>query len=39
MVIGAITWPALFRDRFDKQAILPILDEIIAVFLAKYAGV
>lgn len=38
MVIGAITWPALFRDRFDKQAILPILDEIIAVFLAKYAG-
>ncbi len=37
MVIGAITWPALFRDHFDQQAILPILDEIIAVFLAKYA--
>ncbi len=37
MVIGAITWPALFRESFDKQAALPILDEIIMVFLAKYA--
>ena len=38
MVIGAITWPALFRDTFDRQAVLPILNEIIAVFLAKYGA-
>lgn len=36
LVIGAITWPALFREHFDKQAARPLLDEIIGVFLVKY---
>jgi TetR/AcrR family transcriptional regulator, regulator of autoinduction and epiphytic fitness len=36
MVVGAITWPALFADGIDKQAISPLLDEIIAMFLARY---
>jgi len=36
LVIGAITWPALFTDGIDKQAIKPMLDEIIDVFITKY---
>jgi len=38
LVIGAITWPALFTDGIDKQAIRPILNEVIAVFLARYSN-
>ena len=37
MVVGAITWPALFTDGIDKQAVPPMLDEVIAVFLARYS--
>jgi len=36
LVIGAITWPVLFTDGLDKQAMRPLLDEIINLFLAKY---
>ena len=36
LVVGGITWPVLFSDGIDKQSIKPILDEIIAVFLARY---
>ncbi len=36
LVIGAITWPVLFTDGIDKVAIKPLLDEVIAVFLARY---
>lgn len=39
LVIGAITWPALFTDGIDKQAVEPILDEVIAVFLARYGNI
>lgn len=38
LVIGAITWPALFTDGIDKQAIKPMLDEVIIVFLARYGN-
>ena len=37
MVVGAITWPALFTDGIDMQAVSPMLDEVIAVFLARYS--
>jgi len=39
LVIGAITWPALFTDGINKQAIKPMLDEIIVVFLARYSNI
>ncbi len=39
LVIGAITWPALFTDGIDKQAVKPILDEMIVVFLARYGNI
>jgi len=38
LVIGSITWPALFSDGIDKQTINPLLDEIINLFLTKYGG-
>ncbi|MBN2879054.1 MAG: TetR/AcrR family transcriptional regulator [Clostridia bacterium] len=36
MVVGAITWPALFSDGIDRKAAAPILNEMIAVYLSKY---
>jgi TetR/AcrR family transcriptional regulator of autoinduction and epiphytic fitness len=36
MVVGAITWPAIFSEGIDRQAVSPMLDELIAVFLARY---
>lgn len=36
MVVGAITWPALFSDGIKKETIQPMLDEIISVFLSRY---
>ena len=36
LVIGAITWPVLFTDGLNKEAVQPMLDEVIAVFLARY---
>jgi TetR/AcrR family transcriptional regulator of autoinduction and epiphytic fitness len=38
LVVGAITWPALFSTGMDKKAIKPMLDEVIAVFLARYGS-
>ena len=39
LVIGAITWPALFTDGIDRREIKPLLDEVIAVFLARYSNI
>ena len=36
LIIGAITWPVLFTDGFDKESTKPLLAEVIAVFLARY---
>ncbi len=36
MVIGSITWPALFTDGLNQEVITPLLNEIISIFLAKY---
>mgnify|MGYP000011531902 CR=1 FL=1 len=36
LVIGAITWPVLFTDGLDKESTEKMLDEIIALFLARY---
>jgi len=38
LVVGAITWPVLFIGRLDKEASKPMLDEIIALFLARYGN-
>jgi TetR/AcrR family transcriptional regulator of autoinduction and epiphytic fitness len=38
LVIGAITWPVLFTDGINKEATNPVLDEVIAVFLARYGN-
>ena len=36
LVIGAITWPVLFTDGLNKETVKPVLNEVIAVFLARY---
>jgi TetR/AcrR family transcriptional regulator, regulator of autoinduction and epiphytic fitness len=36
LVEGAVTYPALFSDGVDQAAIRPLLDEIVATFLARY---
>jgi len=38
MVEGAITYPALFSNGINKSAVKPMLDEIIATFLARYGN-
>jgi TetR/AcrR family transcriptional regulator, regulator of autoinduction and epiphytic fitness len=38
LVEGAITYPALFSKGINKSAIKPMLDEIIATFLARYSN-
>lgn len=38
LVVGAITWPVLFTDGLNKEAVKPMLDEVIAVFLARYGN-
>lgn len=38
MVEGAITYPALFTNGINKSVVKPILDEIIATFLARYGN-
>ena len=38
LVEGAITYPALFSDGINRLGIKPMLDEIIATFLARYAN-
>jgi TetR/AcrR family transcriptional regulator of autoinduction and epiphytic fitness len=37
MVEGAVTWPAIFSEGINRTAIEPILNEIIALFLTRYA--
>lgn len=39
LIVGAVTWPVLFTDSIDKQDIQPMIDEIIAVFLARYGNI
>ena len=38
LVEGAITYPATFTFGIDKSALKPMLDEIIATFLARYSN-
>jgi TetR/AcrR family transcriptional regulator of autoinduction and epiphytic fitness len=38
MVEGAITYPALFSNGINKSEVKPMLDEIIATFLARYSN-
>lgn len=38
MVTGAITWPVLFAQAFDRQAAEPMLSEVIGAFLARYGA-
>jgi TetR/AcrR family transcriptional regulator of autoinduction and epiphytic fitness len=38
LVGGAISWPALFSEGINKSAVKPMLDEIIATFLARYSN-
>jgi TetR/AcrR family transcriptional regulator of autoinduction and epiphytic fitness len=38
LVEGAITYPALFTYGINKSAFEPMLDEIIATFLARYSN-
>jgi hypothetical protein len=38
MVEGAITYPALFSNGINKSAAKPMLNEIIATFLARYGN-
>lgn len=38
LVVGAITWPVLFTDGLNKEPVKPMLDEVIAVFLARYGN-
>jgi TetR/AcrR family transcriptional regulator, regulator of autoinduction and epiphytic fitness len=38
LVEGAITYPGLFSGGINKSAFEPMLDEIIATFLAKYSN-
>jgi len=36
MVVGAVTWPALFSDGINRDAAAPILNELITVYLSRY---
>jgi len=38
LVVGAITWPALFTYGINKDEVSPILAEIISMFLSKYGN-
>jgi len=38
MVEGAITYPAIFSNGINRPAVKPMLDEIIATFLARYSS-
>jgi len=38
LVEGAITYPAIFSESINKSAAIPVLDEIIAIFLSKYGN-
>jgi len=38
LVEGAITYPATFTSGINKSALKPMLDEIIATFLARYSN-
>lgn len=36
LVIGGVTWPVMFQERFDMQAAAPMITEVINVFLRRY---
>ena len=36
LIIGGITWPALFTDGITTQSSKPMIDEVITIFLARY---
>ena len=38
LIEGAVTYPALFSHGINKSAVEPMLDEIIATFLARYGN-
>ena len=38
LIEGAVTYPALFSNGIDQAAIKPLLDELIATFLARYGA-
>jgi TetR/AcrR family transcriptional regulator of autoinduction and epiphytic fitness len=38
MIEGAVTYPAIFSDGIDRSAVDPLLDELIATFLARYGN-
>jgi len=38
LLTGALTFPVLFTDGIDKSVRKPLLDEIVAIFLARYGN-
>jgi len=38
LIIGALTWPPLFSNNINKQAMNPMIDEVINVFMARYSN-
>ncbi len=39
LIVGAITWPVLFTDSINTQAVMPMIDEVIEVFLSRYSNI
>ena len=38
LIVGALTWPPLFTNGINKQAMKPMIDEVIEMFLARYGN-
>lgn len=36
MIEGALTWPALFQQGIDTEAVKPLMDELILTFITRY---
>jgi len=36
MIEGAFTWPALFQQEIDTEAVKPLMDELIFIFITRY---
>jgi TetR/AcrR family transcriptional regulator of autoinduction and epiphytic fitness len=36
LIVGAITWPVLFTEGMNKAIMKPMIDEVIATFIARY---
>ena len=39
MIEGALTWPSLFQQRVNTEAVKPLLEELILTFLTRYRKV